>query len=105
MRSARTQRYHGYMSRPGRDRDAPRLGVADASEWAERLQFERWRAMSVEEKVRIARDLNAALHRVSLAGLRQRFPSDSAEDLEYRAACSRNGRELMERLTGKRLPW
>ncbi len=70
----------------------------DTSEWADRLLFDHWRAMSIVEKAELVRDLCQAQHELSLAGLRARHPEASEEELELMAARLRLGDELFERM-------
>lgn len=90
------------------DRDASfppgyRTQSEDTAPWVERLQFERWRAMSLAEKAQLLSELCIAEHELCLAGIRLRHPHAEHEELELRAACLRLGRGTVERALGRRL--
>jgi hypothetical protein len=53
----------------------------------------------------IVSDLCRAAHRVSIAGLKLRHPAAGEEELELRAACMRLGRETVENVIGRPLPF
>lgn len=77
----------------------------DTEPWAERLQFERWRSMSLAEKAQLVRELCIAQHELHLVGIALRHPEADREELELRAACQRLGRATVERALGRRLPF
>jgi hypothetical protein len=85
--------------------DAPRPLARDTDAWAERILFDHWRSLDSVAKMRILSEHSLALQRLSIAGLAVRYPGDSEEDLEYRAACLRVGRDVLERWTGRKLAW
>ncbi|MCP3994192.1 MAG: hypothetical protein GY722_03880 [bacterium] len=91
------------MDEPRTTTPGYRTQSRDTDEWAERIQFDHWRQMETWEKARLVTSLTRSLHRLSLAGLRHRFPDASAEELELRAAYARLGPELFAS-TGLRLP-
>jgi hypothetical protein len=68
--------------------------------WAERLQFEYWRSLAPHEMAAIVSELNATVHRLSLAGLREIHPTLSEEELELKAAALRVGRDAVLAITG-----
>jgi hypothetical protein len=80
-------------------------GAGDGERWAEELQFAHWRRLSLSEKAGIVSDLCRAAHRVSIAGLKLRHPAAGEEELELRAACMRLGRETVENVIGRPLPF
>ena len=51
------------------------------------------------------REHTAALERVSLLGLRERYPGDTEDELRARAAALRFGRDLFARLSGRTFVW
>jgi hypothetical protein len=89
------------QSQPG----APRPLARDTDAWAERILFDHWRSLDSVAKLRIVSEHSIALQRLSIAGLAMRYPDDSEEDLELRAACLRLGRDVVERWTGRKLRW
>lgn len=68
--------------------------ATDTAEWADRLQFERWRSMTPTEKAELLSSLCRALHELALAGLRARRPELDEAALEEEAARIRLGDEL-----------
>ena len=66
----------------------------DTDLWAERMLFEHWRVMEPCEKARLVSDLSASVHRLSCAGLAERFPDATPSELERKAAALRLGPEL-----------
>ena len=68
----------------------------DTSYPAERILFERWRTMRIEDKAALVSELCRSLYRLSLAGLAARHPNESREELERRAAALWVGRDLVE---------
>lgn len=77
----------------------------DTDEWAERLQFAHWRSMELWQKAQLVSDLCNAAHRLHLRGLRDRHPAATDEELELRAACARIGRDNVEAVLGRKLPF
>lgn len=66
----------------------------DTSEAIDREVFDGLRAMTPLQRLQIAVRASRALHRLSVAGLRQRYPDASEEELGRRAGALRLGREL-----------
>jgi beta-phosphoglucomutase-like phosphatase (HAD superfamily) len=84
----------------------PDDGVLDDTEpWARRVLTARWRALGTAERVELVREHTAALERMSLLGLRARYPDADHEELRARAAATRFGRELFARLSGRTFTW
>lgn len=79
--------------------------IDDTEPWARDLLVERWRAMTPTEKLEVMSAHSIALQEMSIAGLRLRYPGDSEEDLELRAAVLRVGADVVEQATGKRFQW
>jgi hypothetical protein len=73
----------------------------DTEYWAERLIFDRYRTMTVLEKAKLLSDLTASVHQISMAGLRERRPGLSEEELEFEAAALRLGRDFLLQFTGR----
>lgn len=69
----------------------------DTEPWAERLLLDHWRSLDSVAKLRIVSEHYQALKRLSMTGLALRYPDDSEEDLELRAACLRVGRDVVDR--------
>ena len=72
----------------------------DTSPAADRMQFERLRAMSPEERGAILTALTLTVQELALAGLRQRYPAASEEELWLRLAVRRLGADVVQRVTG-----
>ncbi len=72
----------------------------DTEEWAERFLVERWRTMEPWEKAELLNGLDDSLHEITLAGLAQRHPGASAEELEVREACLRLGPAIVRLVRG-----
>ncbi len=96
---------------PAADTDAPtgasgyRPQSRDTAEWADRMQFDHWRGMSPREKLALVDALCEDARRLALAGLAQRHPEADAEELRLREACQRLGRDTVERVLGRPLPF
>lgn len=95
----------GVMPRPherGID-EGPRRSSTER--WARQIQRERWGRLTLEQRFRVFDDLCQGTHELSLGGLRLRHPAASDEELELRAACMRIGREALEKVLGRPLPF
>lgn len=77
-----------------------RAQASDTSEAIDRLVFEGLRRMSAAERLRLVTEASLALERLSIAGLRLRFPDASDEELRRRAGAKRLGRDLTLRAFG-----
>jgi hypothetical protein len=66
----------------------------------ERMQIERLRQMPSWRKIGLVGDMNDALHMLALAGLRQRYPNDTAVQRRRRLADLLLGPELATRIYG-----
>ena len=75
-------------------------GLTDTSPEAERVQIEGLRAMPSWRKFQLWNDLNMAMRHVALAGLRERFPAASPEELRRRLATILLGPELATQALG-----
>ena len=72
----------------------------DTSEQIDLLVFEGLRRMTPAERLRLAADASIALERLSIAGLRERYPNASEEELRRRAGAIRLGPELTRLVFG-----
>ncbi|HMQ22614.1 MAG TPA: hypothetical protein PKE00_09010 [Planctomycetota bacterium] len=68
--------------------------ASDTTEAIDRLVFEGFRAMSPRERLELARKACHAVERMSIAGLRLRYPNASDDELRKRAGAKRLGPEL-----------
>jgi hypothetical protein len=67
---------------------------------AEKVQIEGLRAMPIWRKFRLVNDLIVTGRTLALAGLRERFPGASAEELHRRLATLLLGPELADKVYG-----
>ena len=67
---------------------------SDTSEAVDRAVFDGIRGMTPLRRLQIAARASRALHRLSVAGLRQRYPDATEGELSRRAGALRLGREL-----------
>jgi len=74
--------------------------LTDTSAEAERVQIEILRSMPSWEKMKLWNDPNMAMRQVALAGLRDRFPSATREELRRRLATLLLGPELATQVYG-----
>ena len=74
--------------------------LTDTSADAERVQIEILRSMPSWRKFQLWNDLNMAMRHVALAGLRERFPSATPQELRRRLATILLGVELAARAYG-----
>ena len=72
----------------------------DTSEAVDRAVFDGIRKMTPLQRLQIAARASRALHRLSVAGLRHRYPDATEEELSRRAGALRLGRELTLRFFG-----
>jgi hypothetical protein len=68
--------------------------ASDTSPEIERLQIERWRAMSAADKAALVSGLTAASYKLALAGVRRRHPDASPREHFLRLAVISLGRDL-----------
>ena len=66
----------------------------DVSESMDRFMFDGIRQLTPLQRLQIASRASRALHRLSVAGLRLRFPAADADELFRRAGALRLGPEL-----------
>lgn len=78
------------------------LQSRDSTYWAERLQFEHWRGLDLEAKVRLLEEWNTAVHDLQIEGLKRDHPGSTEAELERLAAEARYGREFVARFLGHR---
>ncbi len=74
--------------------------LTDTSADAERIQIEILRSMSSWRKFQLWNDLNMAMRHVAMAGLRDRFPSATPEELRRRLATILLGPDLATQVYG-----
>jgi hypothetical protein len=74
--------------------------LTDTSADAERVQIEILRAMPSWRKFQLWNDLNMSMRQVALAGLRERFPSATPQELHRRLATILLGQELATKAYG-----
>jgi len=67
---------------------------SDTSVAVERMQVEMWRLMSPCEKVRAVTEINRAVQKLSLAGIRSRHSGASDDECRLRLAVLKLGRQL-----------
>jgi hypothetical protein len=72
----------------------------DTSPEAETVLFRLWREAPAWRKLEMMEGLNRAARQLALAGLRQRFPNASAQELRRRLAAITLGEELATRVYG-----
>jgi hypothetical protein len=76
------------------------IRLTDTSGDAERVQIEILRSMPSWRKFQLWNDLNMAMRQVALAGLRERFPSATPQELRRRLATILLGPELATQAYG-----
>lgn len=79
-------------------------GAGDTSPQVLRLQYERFRAMSPAEKLRLVSELTRTANRLALAGLAHRYPGADQRELLLRLAVQRLGAEVVATVYGWREP-
>ncbi len=72
----------------------------DVAEAMDRALFERLQQLTPLQRLQIAVRASQAVHRLSVAGLRLRFPAASDHELHLRAGALRVGPEWMRRAFG-----
>ena len=83
----------------------PPMQSRDTEPWAEARMFAYWRGLATWEKAQIVTELCRAAEELQLAGLAARHPEADEEELRLRAACVRLGRETVEAVLGRPLPF
>jgi hypothetical protein len=79
---------------------AYRPQASDTNEAVDRLVFDGFRAMAPEQRLRLCSQASLAVERLSIDGLRLRFPAATEEELRRRAGALRLGAELTRRAFG-----
>jgi len=69
---------------------------SDTSPEIEAMQVERWRAMTVGERVELLRSMHTAVEQIAVAGIRAVDPSADDVEIRYQLAVRRYGRQLAE---------
>ena len=72
----------------------------DTSEQADRVQFEIWSRMSVEQKAQLLTALTRDVQRLAFAGMRARYPEATDDEIWLRLAVQRLGRETVRKVYG-----
>lgn len=72
----------------------------DTSPEAERVQIQIWRGMPTWRKLELVAAMSATVRSLAIAGLQQRYPSDSASQLSRRIAALTLGEDLATRVYG-----
>ncbi|MBI2214426.1 MAG: hypothetical protein HYU52_12340 [Acidobacteria bacterium] len=72
----------------------------DTSEKIDRMQFELWRRMSLQERVELFRSFNDSVQEMALIGIRMRHPNASERETFLRLASMRLDRDTMIRVYG-----
>ena len=102
---AQSRRKDPTSLRPTATCDAPSVQYVpqaqDTNEATDRMVFEGLRRLTPLERLQIASRASAALHRLSVAGLRLRFPQANAEELGRRAGALRLGPALSRAALGE----
>jgi hypothetical protein len=78
--------------------------ISDTSPEAERVQIEILRAMPSWRKFQLLNDLIVTGRKLALAGLRERFPGASGDELRRRLATLLLGPELAAKVYGPESP-
>jgi len=73
----------------------------DVAEAVDRALFERLRQLTPLQRLQMAVRASQAVHRLSVAGLRLRFPAASDQELHLRAGALRVGSDWMRRAFGE----
>jgi hypothetical protein len=73
---------------------------SDTSARADEIQFEILRGMTVQQRAEIFTALTLAVQDLALAGMRERFPNASVDELRLRLAVHRLGAETVRRVWG-----
>lgn len=73
---------------------------ADTSERADEVQFAILRAMSVQQRAEVFTQLCLSVQELAMAGLRERYPGASDDELRLRLAARRLGNDVVRRIWG-----
>jgi hypothetical protein len=74
--------------------------ASDTTRAVDEFVFDGLRRMSPAERLQLAAAASMAVERLSIAGLRERFPDATDEELRWRAGAIRLGAELTRRAFG-----
>jgi len=74
------------------------LFPSDTSDAAARIQVQLWRGMSSEEKLRLVSGMTRATRELCLAGIRQRHPGASEDEVRLRYALIVLGPDLASKV-------
>lgn len=73
---------------------------SDTSEAADRIQFEILRRMSPAERGQLMTEMTLAVQRLAFAGMRERHPDATDDEIWLRLAVERLGRETVRKVYG-----
>lgn len=73
---------------------------SDTTEDAENVRFDILRRMSFPDKAHLVRELTLGVQRLAFAGLRERYPDASDDEIWLRLAARRLGRETVRKVYG-----
>jgi hypothetical protein len=90
----------GRLSSTREAMDGYRTQSPDTSREAEELQFEAYRRMSFAEKLAVIDDLNRTADGLARAGIRERHPNATDEEIRKRLAALWYGREFTVKWLG-----
>jgi hypothetical protein len=76
------------------------MSLSDTSTQIEHMQLERFRQMPTWRKLALVAEMNQTVRALAVAGLRQRYPADTARQQQRRLADLMLGAELATRVYG-----
>lgn len=77
------------------------MALSDTHRHVSELQYARLREMTESERAEIARGLTLFVQQVAFAGMRERFPAASDDEIWLRLAVNRLGPELVRKAYGR----
>ena len=77
------------------------MALSDTSPEMQARQDELLRAMSGEERLRIAQELTLAMQHLAFLGLRQRYPDAPDDELWLKLAARRLGVDVIRKVYGR----
>lgn len=77
------------------------MGLSDTNPHIRQLQDTRLREMSECERAEILTGLTLSVQKLAFAGMRERFPRDSDDDIWLRLAMNRLGSEMVRKAYGR----
>ena len=79
------------------------MPISDTTPDAQAKRDELLRAMSGEERLRIAQELTLGVQRLAFAGLRRRYPDLPDDDLWLKLAARRLGVDVVRKVYGREI--